>query len=651
MIPKETIEKIFDAADIVEVINDFVNLKKAGSNYKGHSPFSDDKTPSFMVSPAKGIFKDFSSGEGGTVVSFLMKHEHFTYPEALRWLAKRYNIEIEEEERTPEQMAAQSARESLYLVNQFAKDYFAKQMLESQEGKAIGLSYFKERGYNDATIKRFELGYSPDNSSAFTKAALSAGYKLEYLEKTGLSKTNEKGSFDFFRGRVIFPIHNLTGRILGFGGRTLKTDKKIAKYFNSPESEIYHKSKVLFGLYQAKGAIIKKDTCYLVEGYTDVVSLNQVGIENVVASSGTALTEGQIKLIKRYTNNITILYDGDSAGIKASFRGIDLILEQGMNVKVILFPDGEDPDSYSKKVGITELEEYLHKEAKDFIRFKASVLLTDAKDDPLKRAETIKDIVKSIAIIPDQIIRSVYIRETSQFFDISEKALLSEVNKILANKRSSHSQEQRQQMEAVKPLAPLQKRASSDGSHSLSDQEKDLIRLMLTYGSIGIQVEIETQESEEIKKEEIPLAQYIIEELLSDDLKYVNETYQNIFDEFLDGIENGLIVNDQHFFQKEEASLSTLVVDLTMPKDSVSENWEKKHRIYPQEERHKLKQAAVESVYMYKLRVTENMINGKQTGLKEEIEEKEIYSLLEQIKQLNQIRNTFASKLGIIITR
>jgi DNA primase len=651
MIPKETIEKIFDAADIVEVINDFVNLKKAGSNYKGNSPFSDDKTPSFMVSPAKGIFKDFSSGEGGTVVSFLMKHEHFTYPEALRWLAKRYNIEIEEEERTPEQVAAQSARESLYLVNQFAKDYFSKQILESQEGKAIGLSYFKERGYNDATIKKFELGYSPDNGSAFTKAALSAGYKLEYLEKTGLSKTNEKGSFDFFRGRVIFPIHNLTGRILGFGGRTLKTDKKIAKYFNSPESEIYHKSNVLYGLYQAKGAIIKQDTCYLVEGYTDVVSLNQAGIENVVASSGTALTEGQIKLIKRYTNNISILYDGDSAGIKASFRGIDLILEQGMNVKVILFPDGEDPDSYSKKVGITELEEYLREESKDFIRFKASVLLSDAKDDPLKRAETIKDIVKSIAIIPDQIIRSVYIRETSQLFDISEKALLSEVNKILAKKRSSHPQQQRQQIEVVQPTVSLQKRESSDGSHGLGDQEKDLIRLMLTYGAIGIEVEIEAQESEELKKEEIPLAQYIIEELLSDELKYINDTYQSIFDEFLEGIENGLIVNDQHFFQKEEATLSTMVVDLTMPKDSVSENWGKKHRIFPQEEKHKLKQAAVESVYMYKLRVTENMINGKQLGLKTEKEEKEIYSLLEQIKQLNQIRNTFASKLGIIITR
>jgi len=651
MIPKETIEKIFDAADIVEVINDFVNLKKAGSNYKGNSPFSDDKTPSFMVSPAKGIFKDFSSGEGGTVVSFLMKHEHFTYPEALRWLAKRYNIEIQEEEQSPEQIAAQGARESLYLVNQFARDYFVKQMLESQEGKAIGLSYFKERGYNDAIIKKFELGYSPDNSGAFTKAALSAGYKLAYLEKTGLSKTNEKGSFDFFRGRVIFPIHNLTGRILGFGGRTLKTDKKIAKYFNSPESEIYHKSNVLYGLYQAKGAIIKQDTCYLVEGYTDVVSLNQAGIENVVASSGTALTEGQIKLVKRYTNNITILYDGDSAGVKASFRGIDLILEQGMNVKVVLFPDGEDPDSYSKKVGITELEEYLRKESKDFIRFKASVLLSDAKDDPLKRAETIKDIVKSIAIIPDQIIRSVYIRETSQLFDISEKALLSEVNKIFAKKKSSHPQQHRQQIEVVQPTAPLQKRESSDGIHGLDDQEKDLIRLMLTYGSIGVEIEIEAQESEEIKKEEIPLAQYIIEELLTDELKYVNETYQSIFDEFLEGIENGLIVNDQHFFQKEEATLSTMVVDLTMPKDSVSENWEKKHRIFPQEEKHKLKQAAVESIYMYKLRVTENMINGKQLGLKTEKEEKEVYSLLEQIKQLNQIRNTFASKLGIIITR
>lgn len=648
MIPKETIEKIFDSADIVDVISEFVNLKKSGSNYKGNSPFSDDKTPSFMVSPAKGIFKDFSSGEGGTVVSFLMKHEHFTYPEALRWLAKRYNIEIEEEEKTPEQIAAQGERESLYLVNQFARDYFVKQLNETQEGKAIGLSYFKERGFSEATMNKFELGYSPDHRDAFTKAALSQGYKLDFLEKTGLTKTGDKGSFDFFRGRVMFPIHNLTGRVLGFGGRTLKTDKKVAKYFNSPESEIYHKSNVLYGLFQSKSGIIKHDTCFLVEGYTDVISLHQAGVDNVVASSGTSLTEGQIRLIKRYTNNITILYDGDSAGIKASFRGIDLILQEGLNVKVVLFPEGEDPDSYSRKVGITELEDYLKNKAQDFIQFKATVLLKDAEGDPLKRANTIKDIVKSISIIPDEIVRSVYISETSQKFDIAEKTLLNEVNKLLQSMGKKAHETHQERIEEQPVILP--KKESKTGRHSLDEQEKDLIRLMLSYGSMGIEAEME-DENGKTEIVEIPLAQFIIGELLSDELKYTNENYQLIFDEFLEGVENGLIVSDKHFMQNQDVSLSKIVVDLTIPRDSLSENWAKKHQIYPSTELDRLKQAAQESVYIYKLRVTENMINGKQTSLHGDVQEEELYSLLDQIKQLTQIRNIFADKLGIIITR
>lgn len=646
MIPKDTIEKIFDAADIVDVIGEFVNLKKAGSNFKGLSPFINEKTPSFSVSPAKGIFKDFSSGKGGNVVSFLMEHEHFSYPEALRWLAKRYNIEIEEEKLTPEKLEAQNTRESLYLVNQFARDYFVKQIKETQEGKAIGLSYFKERGFSQEIIKKFELGYSPETKDAFTKAALSSGYKLEYLEQVGLTKSSERGSFDFYRGRVMFPIHNLTGRVLGFGGRTLRSDKSVAKYFNSPESEIYNKSKILYGLYFAKNAIIKEDQCYLVEGYTDVISMHQSGIENVVASSGTALTEGQIRLIKRYTPNITILYDGDAAGIKASFRGIDLILAEGMNVQVILFPEGEDPDSYSKSVSEDEFQTFLDQNKKDFIRFKTEALLSDTGNDPLKRAETIKEIVKSIAVIPDAIVRSVYCKETSQIFDIAEKTVISEVNKLLSKGNKIAYKEEEEVIpiqEAVKPKSPK-------GKHSLAEQEKDLIRLMLNYGDIAIEIEAEDDEGKEILVS-MPLAQFITEELLSDELAYTNEVYQHIFEEFIDGIDNQLIVNANQFLQQPDPKLSEIVTDLTISKDSVSENWTKRHQIFPQSERDKLKDAAEQSVSIFKLRYTENSIHEKQLQLKDNNEENQLILLLEEIKELIEIRNFFADKLGIIITR
>lgn len=649
MIPKETIEKIFDAADIVEVINDFVHLKKAGSSYKGLSPFVNEKSPSFMVSPAKGIFKDFSSGKGGNVVSFIMEHEHFTYPEALRWLAKRYNIEIEEEELTADQIAAQSERESLYLVNQYAKDFFVRQMNKTNEGQSIGLSYFKERGFSEETIKKFELGYAPQGSDNLTKAATSAGYKLEYLVKVGLSKKNERGSYDFFRGRVIFPIQNITGRVLGFGGRILKIDKKSAKYYNSPESPIYNKSKILYGLFQSKNEIIKEDRCYLVEGYTDVISLHQAGIKNVVASSGTALTVGQILLIKRYTKNITILYDGDAAGIKASFRGIDLVLKEEMNVKVVLFPDGEDPDSYSRKVSFEDLQRYLTTNSQDFIHFKASILLTDAKNDPIKRAETIKDIVGSIAVIPDQITRSVYIQATSQLFEIAEQALLNEVNKLLGIKNVALQKEQaklvQQQQEKKEPL-----KNSNNGKHLLDFQEKDLIRLMVLYGSQFITIEVENEQGES-EEANYPVAQFIIEEILSDEISYINKDYQLVFDEYLDGIQQGLVISEKHFTHHENANLNRIVIDITTQKDSVSNNWAEKHQIYPIQESERLKDAVIQSVAIFKMRTTENMIADKQKSLKHEENNDAIMELLETIKHLTMARNLFAEKLGIVITR
>ena len=403
MISKNTIDRVFEAARVEEVLGDFVQLKKSGSNYKGLSPFSEERTPSFMVSPVKQIWKDFSSGKGGNVVAFLMEHEHFTYPEAIKYLARKYNIEIEETEQNDEQKQQADERESMYLVSEFAASFFQNSLLKTEIGKAIGLSYFKERGFTEETIKKFGLGYSPDEWDAFTSEAIRKGYKLEFLEKTGLSIVKEEKQFDRFKGRVMFPIQSMSGRVLGFGGRILSNDKKVAKYLNSPESEIYHKSKVLYGIYHAKQAIAKEDNCFLVEGYTDVIQFNQSGIENVVSSSGTALTPEQIRLINRLTRNITVLFDADPAGLRASIRGIDLILEQGMNVKICTFPEGEDPDSFARKHSEEEIREYLSENSKDFIAFKASLLMAEAKNDPVKKASLIRDIVSSISKIPDQI--------------------------------------------------------------------------------------------------------------------------------------------------------------------------------------------------------------------------------------------------------
>jgi DNA primase len=646
LIPQETITKIFDSADIVEVISDFINLKKSGSNYKGLSPFSNEKTPSFMVSPGKRIYKDFSSGKGGNVVSFLMDHEHLSYPEALKWLANKYNIEIIEEQESEEQQKNKHNREALYLAHQYANEFFKNELKNSDEGKSIGLSYFKKRGYNFKTIEDFELGYSPEKIDAISKKALEDKYNLESLFKCGIIKKNEKGTYDFFRGRVIFPIHNISGRIIGFGARTLRTDKKVAKYFNSPESEIYNKSQVLYGLFQSKNEIVKNDCCYLVEGYTDVISLHHNNIKNTVASSGTSLTEGQIRLIKRFTNNIVILYDGDEAGINASFRGVDMILSAGLNVKIVIFPQGEDPDSYSHKLSTEDFKSYIDENQNDFITFKANLLLEKTKNDPINVSNTINDIISSISVIPDAVSRSVYIKTTAQIFEMDEQLLILEVQKKLKSKTSS--KEESSVVSSVNTPSLTGKKFQKGIKHELNLQEKDLIRLMLNYGALSIPLEVQKEDGE-IFEEEYPLAQFIIEEMLTDNLIYSNKSYQHIFDEFIDGLENGLLVNDQHFVQNP--NLTSIVADLTTSENIVSENWKVKHQIHTKMESDRLKQAAVESVFIYKLRVTENLIIDKQQSLKLTDIQKEEDLIIEEIQELIKVRNIFAKELGIIITQ
>ena len=480
MIARETIDKVFETARVEEVIGDFVNLKKAGANYKGLSPFTDEKTPSFMVSPVKQIWKDFSTGKGGNAITFLMEHEHYSYPEAIRYLAKKYQIEIEETVQNDEEKKRADEKESLFLVSEYAKNYFADILLNSEKGKAIGLSYFKERGFTDETIKKFELGYSLDEWSAFTDTAESKKYEIEFLEKTGLSIVKDNRKFDRFKGRVMFPIHSMSGRILGFGGRTLSSDKRAAKYLNSPESIIYHKSKILYGIYQAKQSIAKQDNCYLVEGYTDVISMWQSGIENVVASSGTALSSDQIRLINRLTNNITVLFDGDAAGIRASLRGIDLILEQGLNVKVVAFPQGDDPDSFAKARTTEEISDYLKTHSQDFIQFKTSLLLEETKNDPIKRAELIRDIVASISKIPNNIQKEIYVQECARIMNISEAVLFNELSQIL-------KRENRDSQTSPSPKTPFtgvkKETKKVEKIDQLFEMEKKIIEILLLYGN------------------------------------------------------------------------------------------------------------------------------------------------------------------------
>ena len=675
MIDKDTIDRIMEAARIEEVIGEYVNLKRAGSSLKGLSPFADEKTPSFIVSPSKQIFKDFSSSKGGNVVTFLMEVEHMSYPEALRHLAEKYQIEIKEDKASPEEMEMRSERESLYIVSKYAEEFFIDQLHNQPEGKAIGLSYFKERGFTNETIQTFKLGYSPDRWDAFLKAADEKGYNEKYLLKTGLVKQgNNNKKYDGFKGRVLFPIHNLSGRPIGFGARTLKTDKKIPKYLNSPENDIYHKSNILYGMYQAKSEIIKNENCFLVEGYTDVISFHQAGIKNVVASSGTSLTEGQIRIIKRYTDNVTILYDGDNAGIKASFRGINLILEQGLNVKVVLFPEGEDPDSFSKKLSKDELSEFVTKNAKDFIVFKTDLLIGETKGDPIKKAALIHEIVESIALIPDLIARSVYVKECSGILDIQEKALIEELNKSRQkhldkkNKKSnlpsppSSSQGPPPDFDEPPPdfflspeemgSAPSLPPSSQPQTVSVSSsehQEMDVIRLLLNYGENPVEIVILNEEEKE-ETVQTPVSHFIIGEILEDELSFNNPSYQLIFNEYTTLIENEATINVSFFVNHSNQEIAKTTVDLLTSKYELHD-WESKN-IYVQDEEKKLMKAAKGAVYSFKTRKINQLIERNQELMKTAFEKGEdIMELLKTQKKLDEVKRQLSLEQGITILR
>ena len=582
MISRETIDRVFETARVEEVIGEFVQLKKAGSNFKGLSPFTDERTPSFMVSPVKQIWKDFSTGKGGNAISFLMEHEHYSYPEAIKYLAKKYNIEIEETEQSDEQKQQLNERESMFLVSNFAKDFFNDLMLNSQQGKAIGLSYFKERGFKDETIAKFELGYCRDEWDHFTKAALAKGYDLKYLASTGLTIVKGEKQFDRFKGRVLFPIHSMSGRILGFGGRILTNDKKAAKYLNSPESDIYHKSKILYGIYQAKKEIAKQDNCFLVEGYTDVISLHQSGIENVVASSGTALTPDQIRLIRRLTQNITVLFDGDAAGLRASVRGIDLILEQGMNVKVVSFPEGEDPDSFAKSHSDAELKEYLDTAAQDFISFKVSLLMQEAKNDPVKKAGLIRDIVTSISKIPDTIQREVYVQECARIMDISERVLFSELAQMIAKtdkEEAKKYQTSQKSFEVVKAQT-----TQLEEVDQLGILEKEIIRILLLYGNEEVDfidsIEVVDEEGKTSFEKETysnQVSKELYLNLQEDEIEFTNPTFKTVYYELIHQLNQQEKIVVEQLINHENEQIANEVTGILMDEEKYAlSDWERK---------------------------------------------------------------------------
>ena len=583
MITKESIDKVYDAIRVEEVIEDFVQLKRAGSNFKGLSPFSNEQTPSFMVSPAKQIWKDFSSGKGGNAIAFLMEHEHFSYVEAIRYLAKKYNIELEETQSSDEEQQKNNEKESLYIVSEFARDYFQKILLDNEEGKAIGKTYFKERGFSDETIKTFQLGYSPNEWQAFTEEALKKGYKLEYLNKTGLTIVKENKKYDAFRGRVMFPIHSMSGRVLGFGGRILTNDKKTAKYLNSPESDIYHKSKILYGIFYAKQHIAKEDNCYLVEGYTDMIQMYQKGIKNVVASSGTALTSEQIRLIHRLTSNITILYDGDSAGLRASIRGVDLILEQGMNVRICTFPDGEDPDSFSKNNSLTEIKEYLDKNTQDFIRFKASILVDESKNDPLKRAETIRDMIGSISKIPDAIKREVYIRECASIMNISEEVLFTSLAQIGKQQIQQADRDFKKQNKNIQPY----KNQTLIEVNPLVFLEKDLIKHLLLYGAkecifedIRLFYDQKGEEKTKVFEQKLKVFEKFFLELQTDEIELSTPNFKNIFKLILDKYKENENFNINRYINEMPIELAQEVAVILAEDDKLQlHQWKEKKEI------------------------------------------------------------------------
>ncbi|MFV8363264.1 DNA primase [Flavobacterium sp. ZT3P35] len=660
MISKATIDTVFETARVEEVIGDFVNLKRAGSNFKGLSPFSEERSPSFMVSPAKGIWKDFSSGKGGNSVAFLMEHEKFTYPEAIRYLAKKYNIEIEETQQTDEEKANTDVRESMYLVSEFAKTYFHNTLLNSEEGKAIGYSYFKERGFTNDTIKKFGLGYSPEAWDAFTKEALGKGYKLEFLESTGLTIPREDRPFDRFKGRVMFPIQSMSGRVLGFGGRILTNDKKAAKYLNSPESELYHKSKVLYGIFQAKQAIAKLNNCYLVEGYTDVIQFNQSGIENVVASSGTALTPDQIRLINRLTKNITVLFDGDAAGLRASIRGIDLILEEGMNVKVCTFPDGEDPDSFAKKTSYEDLVLYLENNAKDFIQFKASLLMNEAKNDPIKKADLIRDMVVSISKIPDRIQREIYIQECSRIMDISEQVLVSTLAQLIqkdsvevAKKQKNPDASGQKPFEVVKNENPI----DVEKVDILYRLERKIIEILLLYGNkneefedVFLRTNAEGEIETVVEKREYKVYQRIYLSLQEDEVELANPLFRDIFNNLINYYHQNESFSLEQYLMHLQVEFAQEVTDILMEDERVIlHNWEGQN-IFPKSKNDTISQNVSETILTLRWYLVGKIIEELKSSLSSE-GNSDNTEPLSMVMDYNLLIHSFSKKLGRVMSR
>ena len=632
-INQATIDEIKSRVDIIDVIGDFVTLKRTGQHYKGKSPFSDEKTPSFIVFPRNQNFKDFSSGKQGDAISFIMEYDGLSYVEALKYLGKKYGVEIEEEEQSPEAIQKQNERESLFIILNYAKDFFKNTLFENDEGKSIGLSYFKERGFTDETIQKFELGYSLDQWNALENDAKLKGYNPDLLEKAGLIIKKDESQYDRFRGRVIFPIHSVTGKAIAFGARILKNVKNQPKYLNSPETEVYSKSNVLYGLFQASRAIRHHENCYLVEGYTDVISLHQHGVENVVSSSGTSLTENQIKLIHRHTENVTVLFDGDAAGIRASIRGIDMILQQGMNVKAVVFPDGEDPDSYSRKLGAMGFQEFLKENAEDFIHFKTKLLLDGREKDPIKKAETITHIISSLAIIPDQVKRAVYMKETSNLLGLEEQLLYAELNKILITRR----QEKQKAAYKAQPdllLKEIEEEQEKEVFDSVVIQEKEAIRILIKNGFYQIE-------------NEYNLLEHYLEEL--DPVEFTLPVYNEILTIFKEELKKGNVVDSSFFTNHENQKIREVVLDLISERHELSENWVR-YKIYVPKEKDVLTNSVYSNILRYKFRKIKKLIDLNLKELKTETDLERQEELQKIYVELKNAEAAFSTPLGIVVS-
>jgi DNA primase len=645
MIDQQTVNRIIERAEIVDVVQDFVHLKRRGVNFLGLCPFHGEKTPSFTVSPSKGIYKCFGCSKAGNAVGFIMDHEQLSYPDALRYLAKKYQIEIVEQEASPEQIEEKNHRESMMVVVAFAQKYFTDILHNDREGKAIGMSYFKERGFSPEIIEKFQLGYSPENRTAFTEHAQKNGYQLKFLVDTGLTIDKNNYRFDRFAGRVMFPIHALSGNTIAFGGRILKIAENTAKYLNSPESEIYHKSDVLYGIFFAKREIVKFDKCYMVEGYTDVISFHQAGIENVVASSGTSLTENQIRLVKRFTDNLTILYDGDAAGIKASFRGIDMVLEQGMNVKVVLFPDGEDPDSFSKKLSKKELKDFINENENDFIRFKTSLLLVEAKNDPVKKAGLISNIVRSIAVIPDAIIRSMYIKECSALLNVQEDALYAEINKLMFQKRENDRKQQFSETRQQLKEAQTQALPGFIDNVFAEVNEREIIINLIKFGDKEL---FSIPGEDPFSTQSITVAAYIINELLNDELEFKNLVYRQIFEDYSNYFHKGEFLDTKYFINHEDEKIRVLAADIFSDTYKASAIWTKGGKKIESPEQ-TIKEDVPKVINSYKLKILKMAIEENEQQLKKIIGSDDVEQenrLLSQKMILTATKTQLAKETG-----